>query len=292
MKGIILAGGSGTRLYPITKVASKQLMPIYDKPMVYYPLSTLMLAGIKDILVISTPEDTPKYESLLGDGSHLGLSFSYRVQPSPDGLAQAFILGEEFIGNDDVSLILGDNVFYGGHLPERLQESVKVVQSSKDAIVFGYYVNNPERYGVVGFDQNGNAISIEEKPLNPKSNYAISGLYFYPNDVVEVAKNQKPSPRGELEITDVNQYYLNEDRLQVEQMGRGYAWLDTGTHDSLLEASQFVQTLEKRQGMKISCIEEIAFRMKYIDKNQLQLLGNELANNQYGQYLLKIAETG
>ena len=291
MKGIILAGGSGTRLYPITKVASKQLMPIYDKPMVYYPLSTLMLAGIKDILVISTPEDTPKYESLLGDGSHLGLSFSYRVQPSPDGLAQAFILGEEFIGNDDVSLILGDNVFYGGHLPELLQKSVKVVQSSKDAIVFGYYVNNPEQYGVLEFDQNGNAISIEEKPVNPKSNYAISGLYFYPNDVIKVAKNQKPSPRGELEITDVNQYYLNQDRLQVEQMGRGYAWLDTGTHDSLLEASQFVQTLEKRQGMKISCIEEIAFRMKYIDKDQLQLLGNELANNQYGQYLLKIAET-
>ena len=291
MKGIILAGGSGTRLYPVTKVASKQLMPIYDKPMVYYPLSTLMLAGIKDILVISTPEDTPKYESLLGDGSHLGLSFSYRVQPSPDGLAQAFILGEEFIGNDDVSLILGDNIFYGGHLPERLQKSVKVVQSSKDAIVFGYYVNNPEQYGVLEFDQNGNAISIEEKPVNPKSNYAISGLYFYPNDVIEVAKNQKPSPRGELEITDVNQYYLNQDRLQVEQMGRGYAWLDTGTHDSLLEASQFVQTLEKRQGMKISCIEEIAFRMKYIDKDQLQLLGNELANNQYGQYLLKIAET-
>ena len=291
MKGIILAGGSGTRLYPVTKVASKQLMPIYDKPMVYYPLSTLMLAGIKDILVISTPEDTPKYESLLGDGSHLGLSFSYRVQPSPDGLAQAFILGEEFIGNDDVSLILGDNVFYGGHLPKRLQKSVKVVQSSKDAIVFGYYVNNPEQYGVLEFDQNGNAISIEEKPVNPKSNYAISGLYFYPNDVIKVAKNQKPSPRGELEITDVNQYYLNQDRLQVEQMGRGYAWLDTGTHDSLLEASQFVQTLEKRQGMKISCIEEIAFRMKYIDKDQLQLLGNELANNQYGQYLLKIAET-
>ena len=291
MKGIILAGGSGTRLYPVTKVASKQLMPIYDKPMVYYPLSTLMLAGIKDILVISTPEDTPKYESLLGDGSHLGLSFSYRVQPSPDGLAQAFILGEEFIGDDDVSLILRDNILYGGHLPERLEKSVKVVQSSKDAIVFGYYVNNPEQYGVLEFDQNGNAISIEEKPVNPKSNYAISGLYFYPNDVIKVAKNQKPSPRGELEITDVNQYYLNQDRLQVEQMGRGYAWLDTGTHDSLLEASQFVQTLEKRQGMKISCIEEIAFRMKYIDKDQLQLLGNKLANNQYGQYLLKIAET-
>ena len=287
MKGIILAGGSGTRLYPVTKVVSKQLMPIYDKPMVYYPLSTLMLAGIKDILVISTPEDTPKYESLLGDGSQLGLSFSYIVQPSPDGLAQAFILGEEFIGNDDVSLILGDNVFYGGRLPERLQESVKVVQSSKDAIVFGYYVNNPERYGVVGFDQNGNAKSIEEKPLNPKSNYAISGLYFYPNDVVEVAKNQKPSPRGELEITDVNQYYLNQDRLQVEQMGRGYAWLDTGTHDSLLEASQFVQTLEKRQGMKISCIEEIAFDRNYISKEQLQKLAQPLMNNQYGKYLMR-----
>ena len=291
MKGIILAGGSGTRLYPVTKVASKQLMPIYDKPMVYYPLSTLMLAGIKEILVISTPEDTPKYEYLLGDGSQLGMSISYKVQPSPDGLAQAFILGDEFIGGDDVCLILGDNVFYGGQLPTRLQGSVQTVESTQNAVVFGYYVNDPERYGVVEFDSNGNAVSIEEKPKVAKSNYAVSGLYFYPNDVVTVAKEQKPSPRGELEITDVNKTYLAQGRLKVEQMGRGYAWLDTGTHDSLLEASQFVQTLEKRQGMKISCIEEIAFRMGYIDKVQLVSLGNEMANNQYGQYLLKIAET-
>ena len=291
MKGIILAGGSGTRLYPVTKVASKQLMPIYDKPMVYYPLSTLMLAGIKEILVISTPEDTPKYEYLLGDGSQLGMSISYKVQPSPDGLAQAFILGDEFIGDDDVCLILGDNVFYGGQLSTRLQESVQTVESTQNAVVFGYYVNDPERYGVVEFDSNGNAVSIEEKPKVAKSNYAVSGLYFYPNDVVTVAKEQKPSPRGELEITDVNKTYLAQGRLKVEQMGRGYAWLDTGTHDSLLEASQFVQTLEKRQGMKISCIEEIAFRMGYIDKVQLVSLGNEMANNQYGQYLLKIAET-
>ena len=291
MKGIILAGGSGTRLYPVTKVASKQLMPIYDKPMVYYPLSTLMLAGIRDILIISTPEDTPKYESLLGDGTQLGLNMSYKVQPSPDGLAQAFILGDTFIGNDDVCLILGDNVFYGGRLPERLKDSVQEVKSNQNAVVFGYYVNDPERYGVVEFDTDGNAVSIEEKPENPKSNYAVSGLYFYPNDVVQVAKNQKPSPRGELEITDVNKHYLNNNRLKVEQMGRGYAWLDTGTHDSLLEASQFVQTLEKRQGMKISCIEEIAYRMDYIDKDQLKALGKEMANNPYGQYLLKIAET-
>ncbi len=291
MKGIILAGGSGTRLYPVTKVASKQLMPIYDKPMVYYPLSTLMLAGIKEILVISTPEDTPKYEYLLGDGSQLGMSISYKVQPSPDGLAQAFILGDEFIGDDNVCLILGDNVFYGGQLPERLQKSVQTVESTQNAVVFGYYVNDPERYGVVEFDSEGQAVSIEEKPSTPKSNYAVSGLYFYPNDVVTVAKEQKPSPRGELEITDVNKTYLDQDRLKVEQMGRGYAWLDTGTHDSLLEAAQFVQTLEKRQGMKISCIEEIAFRMGYIDKTQLISLGNEMANNQYGQYLLKISET-
>jgi glucose-1-phosphate thymidylyltransferase len=290
MKGIILAGGSGTRLYPVTKVASKQLMPIYDKPMVYYPLSTLMLAGIKEILVISTPEDTPKYEYLLGDGSQLGMSISYKVQPSPDGLAQAFILGDEFIGDDDVCLILGDNVFYGGQLPERLQKSVQTVESTQNAVVFGYYVNDPERYGVVEFDSEGQAVSIEEKPSTPKSNYAVSGLYFYPNDVVTVAKEQKPSPRGELEITDVNKTYLDQDRLKVEQMGRGYAWLDTGTHDSLLEAAQFVQTLEKRQGMKISCIEEIAFRMGYIDKTQLISLGNEMANNQYGQYLLTISE--
>ena len=291
MKGIILAGGSGTRLYPVTKVASKQLMPIYDKPMVYYPLSTLMLAGIKEILVISTPEDTPKYEYLLGDGSQLGMSISYKVQPSPDGLAQAFILGDEFIGDDDVCLILGDNVFYGGQLPERLQKSVQTVESTQNAVVFGYYVNDPERYGVVEFDSEGQAVSIEEKPSAPKSNYAVSGLYFYPDDVVTVAKEQKPSPRGELEITDVNKTYLDQDRLKVEQMGRGYAWLDTGTHDSLLEAAQFVQTLEKRQGMKISCIEEIAFRMGYIDKTQLISLGNEMANNQYGQYLLTISET-
>ena len=290
MKGIILAGGSGTRLYPVTKVASKQLMPIYDKPMVYYPLSTLMLAGIKEILVISTPEDTPKYEYLLGDGSQLGMSISYKVQPSPDGLAQAFILGDEFIGDDDVCLILGDNVFYGGQLPERLQKSVQTVESTQNAVVFGYYVNDPERYGVVEFDSEGQAVSIEEKPSAPKSNYAVSGLYFYPNDVITVAKEQKPSPRGELEITDVNKTYLDQDRLKVEQMGRGYAWLDTGTHDSLLEAAQFVQTLEKRQGMKISCIEEIAFRMGYIDKTQLISLGNEMANNQYGQYLLTISE--
>ena len=291
MKGIILAGGSGTRLYPVTKVASKQLMPIYDKPMVYYPLSTLMLAGIRDILIISTPEDTPKYESLLGDGTQLGLNMSYKVQPSPDGLAQAFILGDTFIGNDDVCLILGDNVFYGGRLPERLKDSVQEVKSNQNAVVFGYFVNDPERYGVVEFDTDGNAVSIEEKPENPKSNYAVSGLYFYPNDVVQVAKNQKPSPRGELEITDVNKHYLEANRLKVEQMGRGYAWLDTGTHDSLLEASQFVQTLEKRQGMKISCIEEIAYRMDYIDKDQLKALGNEMANNPYGQYLLKIADS-
>ena len=291
MKGIILAGGSGTRLYPVTKVASKQLMPIYDKPMVYYPLSTLMLAGIKEILVISTPEDTPKYEYLLGDGSQLGMSISYKVQPSPDGLAQAFILGDEFIGDDNVCLILGDNVFYGGQLPERLQKSVQTVESTQNAVVFGYYVNDPERYGVVEFDSEGQAVSIEEKPSTPKSNYAVSGLYFYPNDVVTVAKEQKPSPRGELEITDVNKTYLDQDRLKVEQMGRGYAWLDTGTHDSLLEAAQFVQTLEKRQGMKISCIEEIAFRMGYIDKTQLISLGNEMANNEYGQYLLKISKT-
>jgi len=290
MKGIILAGGSGTRLYPVTKVVSKQLLPIYDKPMVYYPLSTLMLTGIRDILIISTPDDTPKYESLLGNGSQLGMKLSYKVQLSPDGLAQAFILGEEFIGNDDVCLILGDNVFYGSRLPEQLQESSQEVGSSNNAVVFGYYVNDPKRYGVVEFDSNGKAISIEEKPTLPKSNYAISGLYFYPNDVVNVAKNQNLSSRGELEITDVNKTYLEQGRLKVEQMGRGYAWLDTGTHDSLMEASQFVQTIEKRQGMKISCIEEIAYRMRYIDKDQLRRLGDELADNQYGRYLLKIVE--
>ena len=290
MKGIILAGGSGTRLYPVTKVASKQLLPIYDKPMVYYPLSTLMLSGIREILIISTPEDTPKYESLLGDGSQLGMELSYKIQPSPDGLAKAFILGEEFIGNDDVCLILGDNVFYGGKLLEQLQKSSKEVGANNIAIVFGYYVNDPKRYGVVEFDTGGNAISIEEKPPFPKSNYAVSGLYFYPNDVVKLAKSQKPSPRGEFEITDVNKTYLEQGRLKVEKMGRGYAWLDTGAHDSLLEAAQFVQTLEKRQGVKISCIEEIAYRMDYISKEKLIELGNELAYNEYGKYLLKIAE--
>ena len=290
MKGIILAGGSGTRLYPITKVASKQLLPIYDKPMVYYPLSTLMLAGIRDILIISTPEDTSKYEDLLGDGSFIGLQLSYKVQPNPDGLAQAFLLGEAFIGQDDVCLILGDNVFYGEGLPKRLKDSVQEVKNNQNAVVFGYYVNDPERYGVINFNKNGKATSIEEKPSNPKSNYAVSGLYFYPNSVIDIAKNQKPSARGELEITDVNKSYLLNDRLKVEKMGRGFAWLDTGTQDSLLEASQFVQTLEKRQGMKISCIEEIAFRMGYINSNQLQIIGRELQNNSYGEYLLKIAK--
>ncbi len=291
MKGIILAGGSGTRLYPSTIVISKQLIPIYDKPMVYYPLSTLMLAGIKDILIISTPSDIPKYELLLGDGNKLGMKFSYKVQPTPDGLAQALILGEEFIGNDDVCLILGDNVFYGGRLPERLQKSVIEVKNNQNAVVFGYYVNDPERYGVVNFDSDQNVYSIEEKPSKPKSNYAISGLYFYPNDVVEIAKKQLPSNRGELEITDTNRCYLNEGRLKVEKMGRGYAWLDTGTHDSLLEASQFVQTIEKRQGMKISCIEEIAFRLGHIDKHQLTEISVSMKNNPYGDYLSKIANS-
>tara|TARA_B100001142_G_scaffold248010_1_gene247800 strand:+ start:2350 stop:3231 length:882 start_codon:yes stop_codon:yes gene_type:complete len=291
MKGIILAGGSGTRLFPITTVVSKQLLPIFDKPMVYYPLSTLMLAGIKDILIISTPEDTPKFNELLGNGSKFGIKLSYKIQPSPDGLAQSFLLGEKFIGNDNVCLILGDNIFYGGQLPNKLKDSVKNVKNSNNAIVFGYSVNDPERYGVVNFDNEGNALSIEEKPENPLSNYAVSGLYFYPNDVIKVAKNQKPSLRGELEITDTNKYYLSQNRLKVEKMGRGYAWLDTGTHDSLVEASQFVQTLEKRQGMKISCIEEIAYKMGYINKKQLTNLGNLMKNNPYGKYLLKIANS-
>ena len=289
MKGIILAGGSGTRLYPVTKVASKQLLPIYDKPMVYYPLSTLMLAGIRDILVISTPEDIPKFEYLLGDGSRLGLNLSYKVQPRPGGIAQAFIIGEDFIGNDNVSLVLGDNVFYGGLLPELLNKSVIEVETNSNAVVFGYYVNDPERYGVVEFDKKGNALSIEEMPTVPKSIYAVSGLYFYPNDVVDISKNLQPSERGELEITDVNKEYLTNGKLKVEQMGRGYAWLDTGTYDSLLEASQFVQTLEKRQGMKISCIEEIAYRMGFISNEQLRDLALEMRNNDYGTYLSKIA---
>ena len=290
MKGIILAGGSGTRLYPSTKSISKQLIPIYDKPMIYYPLSILMLAGIREVLIISTETDLPKYKSLLSDGKNIGMSFSYIVQPSPDGLAQAFILGEDFIQNDDVCLVLGDNIFYGSSFPKKLRGAVDSVKHSNKAKVFGYYVNDPERYGVVEFDNEGRAISIEEKPSNPKSNYAVSGLYFYPNDVIEIAKDQKPSNRGELEITDTNKTYLDQNRLDVETLGRGYAWLDTGTHDSLLEASQFVQILEKRQGVKISCIEEIAFRLGYIDKEQLIKLADEMKNNSYGNYLMKIAK--
>ena len=288
MKGIILAGGSGTRLFPITKVASKQLLPIYDKPMIYYPLSTLMLAGIKDILVISTPKDISKYEDLFKDGSSIGLSLSYKIQPSPDGLAQAFLIGESFIGSDNVCLILGDNVFYGGGLPNKLRDSVKEVINNNNAVVFGHYVNDPERYGVVDFDKGGKAISIEEKPFNPTSNYAVSGLYFYPNDVIKIAKSQKPSDRGELEITDVNKVYLSNSRLHVEKMGRGFTWLDTGTQESLLEASLFVQTLEKRQGVKISCIEEIAYRMGYIDAQQLKKIASQMINSPYGEYLEKV----
>ena len=291
MKGIILAGGSGTRLYPSTKVTSKQLIPIYDKPMIYYPLSVLMLSGIKEVLIISTKEDIPKYKALLSDGAFIGMQFSYKIQPSPDGLAQAFLLGEEFIGDDPVCLVLGDNIFYGSNLPKKLRETVSEVEQSNKAVVFGYYVNDPERYGVVEFDENGNAISLEEKPAVPKSNYAVSGLYFYPNDVISVAKAQKPSARGELEITDTNRHYLQVDRLKVEQMGRGYAWLDTGTHDSLLEAAQFVQILEKRQGVKISCLEEIAYRMGYIGRSDLLRLGEEMKNNSYGQYLIKLANS-
>ena len=292
MKGIILAGGSGTRLYPITKGISKQLAPIYDKPMIYYPLSVLMLSGIKEVLIISTPTDLPRFKELLGDGSDIGMTFEYIVQPSPDGLAQAFILGEDFIGEDDVCLVLGDNIFHGGGLGQLLAQSVKNVQQEKKATVFGYYVTDPERYGVVDFDKNGNALSIEEKPEDPKSSYAVVGLYFYPNDVIQVAKNVKPSHRGELEITTVNQHYLQEKSLKVELMGRGYAWLDTGTHDSLLEAGQFIQTIEKRQGLKVACLEEIAFEMGYIDKDQLIELAQPLKKNQYGQYLLRRAEEG
>ena len=291
MKGIILAGGSGTRLYPSTKAISKQLIPIYDKPMIYYPLSMLMLAGVREVLIISTKEDISKYESLLSNGKSIGMKFSYKIQPSPDGLAQAFILGEDFIGNDNVCLILGDNIFYGDSIPKKLREAVTDVDTSNNATVFGYYVNDPERYGVVEFDNNGNAVSLEEKPTAPKSNYAVSGLYFYPNDVIEIAKKQKPSDRGELEITDTNKSYLSQGRLKVEKLGRGYAWLDTGTHDSLLEASQFVQILEKRQGVKISCIEEIAYRMGYINKENLLALGKEMKNNSYGDYLIRIAES-
>ncbi len=290
MKGIILAGGSGTRLYPITKGVSKQLVPIYDKPMIYYPLSVLMLAGITEVLIISTPTDLPRFEQLLGDGSDIGMQFSYVVQPSPDGLAQAFILGEEFIGDDDVALVLGDNIFYGHGLTQMLATSVANATEHNAATVFGYYVKDPERYGVAEFDEEGTVISIEEKPQNPKSNYAVVGLYFYPNDVVKKAKEVKPSERGELEITTLNQMYLNEKRLKVELMGRGYAWLDTGTHESLLEASNFIQTIENRQGLKVACIEEIAYEMGYISKEELIQLAQPLKKNQYGQYLLQRAK--
>ncbi|MGE4397635.1 MAG: glucose-1-phosphate thymidylyltransferase RfbA [Sulfurimonas sp.] len=292
MKGIILAGGSGTRLYPITKGVSKQLVPIYDKPMIYYPLSVLMLAGIKEILIISTPHDLPRFEELLGDGSDLGMKFSYVAQPSPDGLAQAFILGEEFIGDDDACLVLGDNIFYGHGLTELLATSVKNVKNEDKATVFGYYVSDPERYGVAEFDSEGNVTNLEEKPSDPKSNYAVVGLYFYPNDVVKKAKNVKPSARGELEITTLNQDYLSEKRLKVELMGRGYAWLDTGTHESLLEASQYIEILEKRQGLKVACLEEIAYEMGYITKEQLLSLAEPLKKNQYGQYLIAKANRG
>lgn len=292
MKGIVLAGGSGTRLYPITKGVSKQLLPIYDKPMVYYPISALMLAGIRDILIISTPQDLPGFKRLLGDGSDYGVNFSYAEQPSPDGLAQAFIIGEDFIGNDDVCLVLGDNIFQGNGFSELLQKAVLSVEQERKATVFGYWVADPERYGVAEFDKNGNCLSIEEKPQNPKSNYAVVGLYFYPNKVVEVAKHIKPSARGELEITTVNQEFLDSNELKVEVFGRGFAWLDTGTHDSLAEASTFIEVLEKRQGLKVACLESIAFEKGWISAERLKEIAKPMIKNQYGQNLMRLAENG
>ena len=287
MKGIILAGGSGTRLHPLTLVVSKQLLPIYDKPMIYYPLSVLMLAGIKEILIISTPHDLPNFKKLLGDGSKIGLKLSYAEQPSPDGLAQAFIIGEEFIGSDDVCLVLGDNIFYGAGLHNTLSEAKKTVEKEKNAVIFGYYVNDPERYGVAEFDQGGKVLSIEEKPENPKSNYAVVGLYFYPNNVVEIAKNVKPSARGELEITSVNQDYLKNDELKLQKLSRGYAWLDTGTHEALTEATEFVKAVEHRTGLKIGCIEEIAYRLKFIGDDQREQIIADAGKSGYAQYLIK-----
>ena len=289
MKGIILAGGTGTRLYPITKGISKQLLPVYDKPMIYYPLSVLMLAGIQDILIIATPDDLPNFQKLLGDGAEIGLQISYAAQPSPDGLAQAFIIGEDFIGTDDVCLVLGDNIFYGYGFSETLRNARNNVTEGKST-VFGYYVNDPERYGVAEFDADGLVTSIEEKPENPKSNYAVVGLYFYTNEVVQIAKNIQPSHRGELEITSVNQQYLKNNNLKVQLLGRGFAWLDTGTHDSLMEAGQFIETIEKRQGLKVACLEEIAYRMNYIDAEQVKRLAAPLKKNAYGQYLLNLVK--
>lgn len=290
MKGIVLAGGSGTRLYPITKGVSKQLLPIFDKPMVYYPISVLMMAGIRDILIISTPQDLPGFQRLLGDGSDYGVNFSYAEQPSPDGLAQAFIIGEEFIGNDCVCLVLGDNIFQGAGISSLLKNAVDDAEHNNKATVFGYWVNDPERYGVAEFDKNGNCVSIEEKPKNPKSNYAVVGLYFYPNKVVEIAKDVKPSARGELEITSVNQAFLNNGELKVQVFDRGFAWLDTGTHDSLAEASTYIEVLEKRTGLKVACLEEIAYTQGWITKEKMQVLAQPMAKNQYGQYLLRMIE--
>ncbi|WP_329903765.1 glucose-1-phosphate thymidylyltransferase RfbA [Porphyromonas pogonae] len=288
MKGIVLAGGSGTRLYPVTKGVSKQLLPIYDKPMVYYPLSTLMLAGIRDILLISTPDDLPSFKRLLGDGADYGLKLTYAEQPSPDGLAQAFLIGEQFIGNDDVALVLGDNIFYGQSFGRMLTDAVEAVSKQRASTIFGYYVNDPQRYGVAEFDEGGKVISLEEKPIQPRSNYAVVGLYFYTNDVVKIAQEIKPSARGELEITSVNQIYMQRDQLRLQQLGRGFAWLDTGTHESLSEASRFVEVIEKRQGLKIACLEEIAYHQGWITRSDISRLAEPMKKNQYGQYLLSL----